>query len=396
MSIVSVHVQLRLLVVEMVLTKTLLAMAVFTPFFYSIGMDQGDIGLSQMLFNAALLLVNVPTGWLADRFSRRWCNITGDLTIVASLLLYSQADSFADVIVCEIIFGTGAAFSHGADGGLLKGLCRLLAKGDSAKVDILLHRYTGRVWVATPMVQAALVFTGGLIGTDAARLAIALSAAPYMIGAICVLFVQDTGERYRGCHQNPFRDIAAVFRDVVSRRDLRWAMISFAVGREITHLMVWGMTPVLLLVSTDSWFTATGWAINSVLAVAGAVLARVFALRLPEWQRFTIPCVIIISSLVIMTFHLSAATVWLYGVMGLGMGWTGVALTPLVQRHAPDSVQSSALSAAGTFSQLLYLPLVWIVGLIGTIDIRLTMLAIAVLFLPLVLLTTVQLRHSAT
>lgn len=391
MSRIPVRTQLRLLFVEMVLTKTLLAMAVLTPFFYSIGMDQGDIGLSQMLFNAALLVLNTPTGWLADRFSHRWCNFTGDVLIVASLLLYSQAGSFTDVIVCEILFGTGVAFSHGADGGLLKSLCRLLAGTDRKKLDELLHRHIGRVWVATPVVQGLLVFAGGFM---APRVALALSAVPYCIGAVCVLFVKDIGERHKAKHRGIMRDMIAVYKDVMSRRDLRWTMIGFAIGREITHLMVWGMTPILLLVNPASWFIATGWAVNSMLAVTGALLARIVAPRLPEWQRFAVPCVAVITCLVILTFHLSAATVWLYGIMGLGMGWTGAALTPLVQRHAPDTMQASALSAAGTCSQLLYLPLVWLVGLIGTIDIRLTLLAIAGIFAPLVCITMLQLRRS--
>lgn len=385
----------RLLMTEMVITKTLVAMAIMTPFFYSIGMDQAQIGLSQALFTAALMALNIPTGWLADKFSRRWCNFGGDLLITASLLFYSQANGFGDVVIAEISFGVGAALSQGADSGLQKAFCRLRAGGDVERENELLLKSNGLVSSLQLGLQAVLVFVGGVIGADNMRLAIALSAAPYAIGALCMLFMQEVGERLISQHRNPLRDMLLVMREVAKHRPLRSRIVAFAIGREITHVMVWGATPIMLVAGVSPSLVGLGWALNSVVAVGGSLLARRYGLRLAEWLQFSLVCGLVIMALAVMAIDLSLATVWLYSAMGFGQGWTGVTLRSMLQRHAPPDKMSIIDSAAGTSAQLLYIPLVTIIGIVGAIDIRLTLVAIAAVFAPLVIATSVSLRRTS-
>ena len=90
----TVQGNLRFLQIEMIITGTLMAMPIMVPFYHSIGMDQGQIGLSQSIFTAVVLVINIPTGWLADCFSRKWSNAIGDLGCAVAILIYSQATSF--------------------------------------------------------------------------------------------------------------------------------------------------------------------------------------------------------------------------------------------------------------------------------------------------------------
>ena len=386
----------RLLQTEMVLTKTLMAMSIMTPFFYSINMNQAEIGLSQALFTIALLALNVPTGWLADKFSRRWCNFGGDTLIAASLLYYSQANGFGDVVMAEICFGIGVALSQGADSGLQKAFCQLLAKGDPVREEQLLVKSNGLTGSLQFAVQMVLVFVGGIIGSHDMRSAIALSAVPYIIGALCILMMREVGERSVSQHRNPFRDMAATLQELAKHRELRSRIAAFAVGRELTHVMVWSATPIMLLAGVAPSLVGLGWALNSVAAMCGALLARRYATRLPEWLQFGGLCLLVLVALGIMSIHLSLATVWLYMSMGLGQGWSGVTLRSMLQHHSPVDRVSIIDSAAGTSAQLLYVPLVIVIGAVGTIDIRLTLVAIIVVFVPLAIATSLGLRRSTT
>ena len=131
---------LRLLRTEAIITAAVIAMPIMNPFFMSIGMDQGQIGLSQALFTVALLLCNVPTGWLADRFSRKLSNAFGDIVAALGFLLYALAQNFAHVVGAEILIGIGLAFSNGADVGLLRACCERSTGGWSTRLRIAMLR----------------------------------------------------------------------------------------------------------------------------------------------------------------------------------------------------------------------------------------------------------------
>lgn len=384
----------RLLQTEMVLTKSLMAMSIMTPFFYSIGMNQAQIGLSQALFTVALLALNIPTGWLADRFSRRWCNFGGDVLITASLLYYSQASGFVDVVIAEIVFGIGAALSQGADSGLQKAFCWLLAKGDRANEEHLLHKSNSLTNSLQFAVQMILVFMGGVIGSYDMRLAIGLSAVPYVIGALCMLCMREVGERLVSKHRNPLRDMVGVVQEMARHRELSPRIAAYAIGRELTHVMVWSATPIMLFAGVAPSLIGLGWAVNSAAAIVGSLLARRYAPRMAEWVQFGGMCLAVLLALAVMAVHLSLATVGLYMVMGLGQGWSGVVLRGMLQRHAPAEKMSMIDSAAGTSAQLLYVPLVMIIGIVGAIDIRLTLVAIIVVFVPLACLISHRLHRS--
>ena len=60
---------LYLVMSESAITAGLMAMSVITPFFNSIGLNQSEISLSQMIFTVVVIILNVPTGYIADRIS---------------------------------------------------------------------------------------------------------------------------------------------------------------------------------------------------------------------------------------------------------------------------------------------------------------------------------------
>ena len=65
---------LNLICLESIITAGLLAAPIMTPFYQSIGMNQEQIALGQAIFTIVALLLNLPTGWIADKFSRKWAS----------------------------------------------------------------------------------------------------------------------------------------------------------------------------------------------------------------------------------------------------------------------------------------------------------------------------------
>lgn len=379
----SIERSLRFLQIEVILTGTVMAMPVMVPFYHSIGMDQGQIGLSQAIFTAVLLLINIPTGWIADRFSRKFCNAFGDLGCAFALIFYSQANNFTDAVIAEVMLGVALAFSQGADSALLRAYSQ--SCDASGK---MFRRQNALLATWQPIAQAVALIAGGAIGANDPRLAIAVSAVPYVIGSVLSFFLREAGERLVSEHRNPVHDMIRVARGSVGHDlRLRWLIIAFGVGREITHVMIWALTPILLVAGIPPVVVGVGWVLNSIMVAIGARLAHRFAEPLCDWQRFAVPMAAVLIGLTLMSVHLSVGTVWLYALLGLAQGWTAATLLPLVQAEAPECYQASIVSIAKSVSQLIYVPFVWLVGLAGNFDIRFTMMATILLFAPMIVIT---------
>jgi DHA3 family tetracycline resistance protein-like MFS transporter len=61
------------------------------------------------------LVLQVPTGLLADAFSRRWAVAIGTALIGAGFVLEGMVPQFTAILIAQVIWGAGATLSDGAD-----------------------------------------------------------------------------------------------------------------------------------------------------------------------------------------------------------------------------------------------------------------------------------------
>lgn len=57
----------------------------------------------------------VPTGLLADTFSRRWAVAVGSVLVGAGFILEGMVPQFTAIAIAQVIWGIGATLSDGAD-----------------------------------------------------------------------------------------------------------------------------------------------------------------------------------------------------------------------------------------------------------------------------------------
>lgn len=385
----QVKTSLTLLKLEMILTYGLISMPIMVPFYHSIGMDQGQIGLSQTIFTIVVLVFNIPTGWIADKFSRKLCNAFGDLATAMGFVLYSQSKCFMDVVIAESALAIALAFTQGADFGMLKVYTKVMDA-----TGALFKKINVQVSTWQPIEGIIALTIGGLIGVKYPRFTIAISGIPFLIGAIMSFFMKDDGERLVQQHKNPLKDMWRVTVSIV-KPDLwlRWLIVGCAIASGITHVMIWALTPLITASGAPDAVIAAGWVLNSLSITVGAKIAGRYIDKLPGWAKFLIPTIAVFTALTIMSVHLSVWTIWLYSFMGMAQGWAMAVMMPMVQAEVPGKYQATAVSITKCAAQILYAPLVWVVGLAGRFDIRLSMVATVVIFVPLVLMTVVKLKN---
>ena len=369
---------IRLVMLEAVATSGLMAMAIMTPFFLSIGLNQEEIAFSQMIFTIAVMVLNVPFGWVADRFGRKWANVVGDLINAVTLLCYSQARTFWQVVACETICGVGVAFSQGVDSSLLKHFCdKKDPSGDYFKRKFA----TMAMW--EQIASLTLMLLGGPIGAISFRLAIALSSVTRFIGAVLSLFIEDDSPRIEKSERNVFWQMGDIVTESLHKRSLRIRIIAYAVARESTHGIIWVFTPLMLAVGVPISIVSVGWVANYLAASLSAFVAKKYAVNLKDWQNFIIPILLVSSASLVMFFHLNVITIWLYVLFGMAQGWSSATAMPMVKEYVSAEKQASVESFAHVFAQLLYIIAVWIINRVADLDVRYALLATVAIFLPI-------------
>lgn len=372
---------LRLLRCEMVLTSVVIAMPVINIFYgVELGLDQTQIGLSQAAFTVAVLTLNVVAGWVADRFSRKACNVLGDLVVAGGFAYYSVVTTFGQVILAEVVIGVGAAFSQGADVALLRSYCQVLGR--------VYRGETSKVGAISPWFQAGSVLLGGLVGAWSLRGAVLLSALPYLVGAVLALGIADTGER----HNRVRSSMSDVWR-AISRPRLAWSIAAAAIASEITHAIIWVFSPLMLLAGAPVWLLGLGWAVNYAFMSLGSYIAgQRWAIAWPDWLTFVLPALLGLAAMVVLAVDVNLVLIWLYATFGLIRGWYSAVVAPIVQHRTPDDMQATVFSVAASLRQLLYVPLVLVINAAGNTTPQWSMAANAAIFAPLVVVVAVKLK----
>lgn len=380
---------LKLVIFESAITAGLLSMSIMTPFFHSIGLNQAEIALSQALFTVVVMLLNVPTGWLADHLSRKWANVIGDFGVAIVLIFYTKANNLSDVIVCECMFGLFSALSQGVDYSLLLHFSRQITSKEE-----FFRQKSSQLSFYRNLAALVIVLLGGPIGAISFRLAIALSSLSYFAGGIASLFIRDDSERLQPQHANPFVDMSRIMHYSLTCSRLRTRILAYASGREMTHCIIWVFTPMLLLAGVPLWLVSAAWALNSLAAIFGSRLAMRFGSKLSAWQVFAVALGMMALSMGILSIRINIWTVGFYLLMGVTQGWTDATLMPLVQEVTPAPEQASVISFAKTIGELIYIPTVYIMGWLADFDLRYAALATLLIFLSFGIFLTLKLTRE--
>ena len=389
---------LSLMMFESAITAGLLSMSIMTPFFNSIGLSQEEIAITQGIFTVVVSILNIPAGWVADRFGRKWANIIGDFGCFLVLLGYSQVTNMLGAIICECMFGLTLALSQGVDNSLIRHFSYTIITGKSEKdcgqnadAEKFFKSKSAKLAFWQYVCTFVIVLLGGPIGAIDFRLAIACSGITHLAGAIAGIFIIDDSEKLK-TEQAPLKDMSRIIVSAMKNPPLRRRIFAYAVGREMTHGIIWVVTPLFLSVGVPLSIVSAAWAINSCTCILGAWLATKFTGKLSERKIFAVPLALTILSMGTLSVSLNIYTIWIYFLMGIVQGWTASTLLPMVQKHIQPSEQTSVISLAKVAGQILYIPTVWLIGHMADINLQYAPAITVAIFLPLGLFALKGLR----
>src|SRR5688572_10799893 len=87
------------------------------------GFSPGLVATILAAGDLAVFVLEVPTGWLADRIGHRTSLIAGSLVQVAGMLAFWFAGDAMGLLVASLLVALGDAFRSGADEALIYRTC---------------------------------------------------------------------------------------------------------------------------------------------------------------------------------------------------------------------------------------------------------------------------------
>jgi MFS family permease len=107
----------------------------------------------------AILLLEVPTGWLADRFGHRASLLAGSCTQVLGMLVCWLGEGTPGLLAASLLIAVGDCFRSGADQALLYRTCAALDRErDFQSIEAYAH-------ASQTIVLVVLILLGGVIVT---------------------------------------------------------------------------------------------------------------------------------------------------------------------------------------------------------------------------------------
>lgn len=360
--------------------------ATITIFWNSIGMNQTDIGFVQMAFTIVIVCLDIPMGYIADRFNRKLLNIIGDIGVSIVFILYAFSQNVYMALISECLLGVFMAMTNGVDQSFIKFNCDKIDES-----GMLFRKINVKIHIARYIALLIVVILGGFIAKFSLRLTIGLSFIPYFFGGIIAFLIKDYNEKVEVKHKNPVKDMLSTVKEIIKEKDTRIYLISYILGKEITHSQIWIFTPLLIMVGVPIEVVSVGWILNQIMQIIGAKISEKM-INFKISNKFAIPVFIEFFWMVILIINTNIVTVWLFALNGFVHGLIEGNLVTAIQESAKDEIQTSVMSIASTGARLLYIPLVYIINYLGNIQLELALVGVCCLFLPMCYISYIKLR----
>ncbi len=142
-----------------------------------------QVALGDVVYWIIIILFEVPTGVIADKYSRKYSMAIGLAFLSAALFIYSRIATLAVLLFCHVVWGIGTTFISGADVALLYDSLKEMKREDE------FSRIMGNAASISFASVGVSCLIGGFIATVDIVLPFVLSSIMYAAACIFVLFL---------------------------------------------------------------------------------------------------------------------------------------------------------------------------------------------------------------
>jgi hypothetical protein len=322
-----------------------------------IGFNAASIGLMAAAYAAIVPLLEVPSGILADRWSRTGILIISSVAAAASALVGGLSHNVATYIAAAMILGIYFALNSGTvDSVVYDTVIEETGSND------FYETWIGRVRIVESAAFATSALVGGLLaGWTSPRLTYFLTI-PFALGSVGAFLLFREPGLHRAAEPVALRRHIATTFGAMTRIPQVRRMLLLAALTALLSQAVFEFGP-LWLVDLHAPAAAYGpyWALLvATLGIGGFLAAKLHLDRAAS--ALVIAALLAVSSVLLAVTHVLVLVATAQTVLALLLAIIGIHAGRLLHDTVPSNIRAGVSSGAGTFSWVLFLPFSLVFG----------------------------------
>ena len=349
--------RLRPLQIGVALQGLILWVPIEKLFMTQIGFDAAAVGAMAAAYAAVVPLLEVPSGILADRWSRRWVMILGCVALMASSLIGGLSHSVISYVIGAMVLGAYFAFSSGTVDSVVYD-----AVVEETGSNELYEKWIGRIRAVESAAFVVSALAGGLLAQYTSTRLTYFVTVP-LVGLAIIGFLRfDEPRLHEAAERLTLRShIALTFRTMITQRTvLRVLLLAAIAGLLSSAVFEFGPLWLVALAAPAVLYGPYWAALVSTLGIGGLLISK---LRLERRLMLTVLIILSLTSALLLAWTRSLViVVAAQVVLGLILAILGIHASQLLHDAVPSSIRAGVSSGAGTMTWLLFLPFSLVFG----------------------------------
>jgi MFS family permease len=355
---------LRRRLVPLYAAAFLQAFALWVPieklFMTSIGFNAATIGMMAAVYAVVVPLIEVPSGILADRWSRRGVLALAAIAAILSVVIGGLSQNVATYLVAAFFLGVFFAMQSGTFESIIYDTV-LEELGDSEAFE----QTIAKVRLAESIALVTSALAGGAIAEVVPLRVTYLLTAPLLVVSCAVLFRFREPQLHKAAEVEPLRrQIATTYRTILERGRLRAVVMLTVVGSVLMQGMLEFGPLWLVALAVPAFLYGPHWAgLTSALGLGGLLGARAWVTR--RWAAALLGAVMIGCGVVLAMSRIALVVVAAQILLTLVVVAVSIPVMRRLHDAVPSAIRAGVASGVGTLTWLTFVPFALAFGLVS-------------------------------
>ncbi len=326
-------------------------------FMTSIGFTSATVGIMAAVYAVVVPVLEVPSGILADRWSRRGVLLLGSLAAIVAVVIGGLSQSVPVYMVSAAFLGVFFALQSGTFESIVYDTV-LEETGDSEAFEATI----GRVRVIESVALVASALAGGLIAQVAPlQSTYFLTVPPLVIGFLLLLRFREP-RLHKSEDQETLRgQIAATYRTILSGGQLRLVVLLTIAGSLLMQGMLEFGPLWLVALAVPPFLFGPHWAgLTGALGVGGLLGARAWITR--AWAVPLLGAALAACGVVLVISEQPLIVVGVQVLLTLIVVAISIPVTRSLHDAVPSAIRAGVASGVGMLTWLAFVPFALVIG----------------------------------
>ncbi len=316
----------------------MLTMPILMLFYKDMGFTEQESFQLKAFYSIAIVIFEIPSGYLADVIGRRKTLIAGSILGTLGFLIYALTSGYHWFLVAEITLGFGQSFISGADSAIMYDSL----KATNRENEYI--KYEGRNFTVGNYSEALAGIAGGALAAINIRLPfIFQTGIAFLAIPASIMLIEPIQSGFR--KKPGIKDILnIVWYATVKNAQLRYNLLYSSILGTATLTMAWIYQLYLHSIGfTEYWIGTTHTILNLIVGTTTLFAYKIEA-RLKPQMTIWFTSIIITGSFVISGFIESAWILVVLAVFYFSRGIATPVLKDYINRITSGDIRATVLS----------------------------------------------------